>query len=309
MVLAMVRFPPFDSLVAFEVVARSGGMTSAARELGLTQSAVSHRIRRLEDYVGVQLFERNGAVLVLTATGVTLLDEATDILSRSARIKERCIASQAPRTLRIGAYGALADYWLIRRLPAFASAHPGILLEVGSIENGVPEQFAQADVRIGWVPVSEAKSTSTQMVLHPECVFPVGAPELLEKAEFAELRDAIAALPLLHKQAPGQGSEWSWEFWFERLALGTPAREAVRFSSISSVIHAAISGSGLALIRSMLASDALRDGRLVRLLPPEQDIQSSKVHVLRWPSWRIGDPSVRAFTDWFRTEATLTMSS
>lgn len=290
-------------MIAFEVVARLGNMTSAARELGLTQSAVSYRIRRLEDFMGRRLFERNGSTLNLTSSGAMLRAEVQELLTRSAQLRERCIATEAHSVLRIGAYGALADHWLVRRIKGFADAHPGIVLEVALIENEAPERFATADVRIGWVPLSEAKSTSTQMTLHREHVFPVGAPSLL--ADIGKLRsyEALAFLPLLHKQSPGQGPEWSWDSWFNRLALGTPARETMRFSSIGPVISAAIEGTGLALARSMLVRDALQDRRLVRVLPQELNMLSTKVHVLRWPTWRIGDPRVRAFVEWFSNEA------
>lgn len=303
MVSDMSRFPPFDSVVAFEVVARLGSMTGAARELGLTQSAVSHRIRRLEDFMGLQVFERNGSALNLTSSGSLLCAEVQELLARSAQLRERCIAAEAPSVLRIGAYGALADHWLVRRLKGFTDAHPEVVIELAVIENAAPERFSAADVTIGWVPVSEARSTSTQMALHREHVFPVSAPGLLADHGNPQSYDALSSLPLLHKQSPGQGPEWSWERWFDRLGLGSPARETIRFSSIGPVISAAIDGAGLALVRSMLVRDALQDGRLVRLLPPEFDMLSTKVHVLRWPTWRVGDPRVRAFAGWFSKEA------
>jgi LysR family glycine cleavage system transcriptional activator len=292
-------------MVAFEVVARLGNMTSAARELGLTQSAVSHRIRRLEYFMGRRLFERNGPTLNLTSSGATLRAEVQELLARSAQLRERCIADEAQSVLRIGAYGALADHWLVRRIKGFTDAHPDIVLEVALIENETPERFATADVRIGWVPFSEAeaKSTSTQMTLYREHVFPVGAPSLLAGIGRHPSYEALASLPLLHKQSPGQGPEWGWDSWFDRLDLGTPSRETMRFSSIGPVISAAIGGTGLALARSMLVQDALQDRRLVRVLPQELDMLSSKVHVLRWPTWRIGNPRVRAFVKWFSNEA------
>ncbi len=140
-------------------------------------------------------------------------------------------------------------------------------------------------------------------MLHREHVFPVGAPGLLVGLGKRQSYEALASLPLLHKQSPGQGPEWGWDSWFNRFALGTPPRETMRFSSISPVISAAIQGKGLALARSLLVRDALQDRRLVRVLPQELDMLSTKVHVLRWPTWRIGDRRVRAFVMWFSNEA------
>lgn len=303
MIETMRPFPPFDSVVAFEAVARLGSMTGAAGELRLTQSAVSHRIRRLEDFLGLQVFERNGSGLTLTAGGAALCSDVKDLLARSAQLRERCVAAEAPRVLRVGAYGALADHWLVKRLKGFADAHPGVVLEVVTVENLALDRLASADITIGWVPVSEAKSTSTLTVLHREHVFPVGAPALVSNCADLPSYEALRALPLLHKHSPSQGPEWTWERWFDRLGIGPPASPAMRFSSIGPALHAAIEGVGIALARSLLVRDALRDGRLVRLLPPEMDMLSTKVHVMRWPAWRIGDPQVRAFTQWFGREA------
>jgi DNA-binding transcriptional LysR family regulator len=115
----MSRLPPFDALIAFEATARLGSMTRAATDLFLTQSAISHRIRRLETFMGVQLFERGTAGLIPSAPGQAILDRMPSVLDALAELRTRCLAAAAPMRLRVGVGAALADNWLVRRLPQF----------------------------------------------------------------------------------------------------------------------------------------------------------------------------------------------
>ncbi|CAN0451433.1 unnamed protein product, partial [Phaeothamnion confervicola] len=177
----MHRMPPFDALVAFESAARLGGMTRAASELGLTQSAISHRIRRLEDFMGTALFVRRNAGLALTAPGQALLDGFREVLEGAAELRTRCLSAVAPDRLRVGVGSALADNWLVRRLPDFRTRHPGVAIELAVVENEAPERIANLDLRILWVSASEARPSSTQRPLFREHVFPLCALSLLPK--------------------------------------------------------------------------------------------------------------------------------
>ena len=118
----MRALPPFDGLIAFDAALRHRSMTRAAGELGLTQSAISHRLKKLEGFVGARLLDRTGGGLLPTAAGVTLAEGLGRLLDEMAELRARSRASVRPRTLKIGLGSALANYWLVRRLPAFASA-------------------------------------------------------------------------------------------------------------------------------------------------------------------------------------------
>lgn len=120
----MSQLPPFDALIAFETPARLGGMTRAADELGLTQSAISHRIRRLEEFMGTQLLLRQNGGIIPTPAGSALLDALKDILDSAADLRSRCLAGAAPNRLRVGALArsmlvadALAERRLVHVLP------------------------------------------------------------------------------------------------------------------------------------------------------------------------------------------------
>lgn len=296
----MTQLPPFDALVAFSAALRAGNMTRAAVELGLTQSAVSHRIRRLEEFMGTPLLLRHNAGLAPTPAGQSLAEGLADLLEKIAGLRERCLSAADPGALRIGVGAGLAHNWLLRRLPDLADRHPRLSIELVVVESEAPEQVAGLDVRIHWLPVSELHATTTQRPLFQEQVFPVCHPSLLP-ADFVPGDPAVLRhLPLLHKGPAGRATsaEWSWPAWLERLGLPPRPRESLRFASIGPAIAAALEGAGVVLARTLLVHDALADGRLVRVLPVPQSLPCGRAHVVRWTIARCADDRVRRFVAW-----------
>jgi LysR family transcriptional regulator, glycine cleavage system transcriptional activator len=300
----MRNLPPFDGLVAFEATSRHRSMTRAASELGLTQSAVSHRLKRLETFMGSPLLDRRHGGLDLTPAGVALCDSLVKLLNDMEGLRAQSRASMRPKVLRIGAGQALSQYWLIRRLPRFAMSFPDIAIEIVDVNSGAQARAADVDLQILWLPGASARASSTQRPIFQESVFPVAAPELLPHGRPLEDVTALARLPILHKGPPGRndGAEWSWPIWFERLGLSDRVPQGLRFDTIGMAIAAALDGAGVALARSLLAHDALEDGRLVRVLPRSCDVASSKIHVVRWPAVLAGDQRVLAFAHWIGDE-------
>src|SRR5262249_46965573 len=241
-IAGMSRLPPLDALIAFEATARLGGMTRAALELGITQSAVSHRLRRLEAFMGTALLARRNSGIAPTPAGELLLGRLADLSEDLNGLRAQCLAIAAPDRLRVGIGAALADNWLVRRLPDFAARHPRVTIELVVVENEAPERSANLDVRILWVPASEARASSTQRPLFPAHVFPVCHPKLLPAGFRSGDPAVLGRVPLLHKHSHGQGEEWSWPAWFARLKLKAKAREMLRFTSIGPAIAAAIAG-------------------------------------------------------------------
>ena len=300
--LPMRRLPPFSELVAFEAVARHLSFTRAAAELCVTQSAVSHRVSRLEKYFGTKLINRLNPGIALTDAGVALLPELAATLDRLSRLGMR-----RERRLRVAAGNALCTWWLAGRLSSFMAQRPGVsieLLPVGNENVAVPE----VDVRILWVKAGDLASNVPQATLGNEHVFPVCSPKLLPNGR--PLRDtrALGSMKLLHKSAHGAG-EWTWSVWFERLGLeGKPRGGELRFADLSLVLSAAVDGSGLALARSLLAHDALRDGRLIVPAVGVEPLVSVKTHVARWRRDKADDPDINAFVTWMVSEAQATLA-
>jgi LysR family glycine cleavage system transcriptional activator len=301
----MRTLPPFDGLIAFDATLRHRSMTRAAAELGLTQSAISHRLRKLEGFVGTRLLDRTPGGLSPTAAGVTLAEGLGRMLDEMAELRARSRASLRPQTLKIGLGSALANHWLVRRLPAFASAHPDVAIELCIVEGDVQARALDLDMQIRWIPKAGARATSTQRLLFDEMVFPVAVPSLLPRGRSLREPDVLGTLPVLHKGIAGRndGDEWSWPVWFERLGVGAPVRAGLRFDNLGTAITAALQGSGVVLARSLLVHDALAEKRLCRVVSPDWDMMCSKAHVIRWPAALAGDRRVALFADWVTGEA------
>jgi LysR family transcriptional regulator, glycine cleavage system transcriptional activator len=304
----MVRhLPPFAPLVAFDAVARHRSFTRAAEELGVTQSAVSHQIRRLERFYGVQLLLRLNPGVELTAEGTILRGELAILLDNIAGLTPRLRRRPGLRTIRLGAGTALAGWWLVRRLPSFQQAHPDITVEFEPI--GTEQDAARSvDLRIVWTSLVEARPNSTQAPLFQERVVPVCAPCLLPGGKpLADPAD-LAELPLIQKGA-GPTGEWSWEFWFKALALHRTVPRGPVLRDLGLCLTSAVEGGGVALGRSLLIADAVADGRLMPALSATPRVSSSKVHVARWRPELIGDRVVQLVVNWLARESSLTIAS
>jgi LysR family transcriptional regulator, glycine cleavage system transcriptional activator len=301
----MRTLPPFDGLIAFDAAIRYRSMTLAATELGLTQSAVSHRLKKLEVFIGAQLFNRTAIGLSPTSAGASLLEGLGKLLDEMAALRARSRAAIRPATLKVGIGSALAQHWLVRRLPRFAASYPGIGLELVAIETEIQARAADVDVQILWLPKGVARATSTQRPLFDERVFPVAVRRILPGGK--PLRDPteLRNLPILHKGAVGRndGAEWSWHAWFERLGLGSHVPVGLRFDTLSLALAAALEGTGAVLARSLLVHDAIAERRLCRVLPRSWDLPSGKAHFVRWPGVLSGDKRVASFTAWLAKEA------
>ena len=299
----MRRLPPFPELVAFEAVARHLSFTRAAAELCITQSAVSHRVSRLEKHFGAKLIRRINPGIALTEAGAALLPELQATLDHLAGLGVR-----HERKLRVAAGSALCTWWLAGRLALFMKQRPGISVELVPVENDVAT-IPEVDVRILWVGEGEDAPRETQASLFNEHVFPACSPSLLPNGCPLSRVDDIAAMTLLHKSERASG-EWSWDVWLNRLGIGKQRRAGeLRFGDVSLVLSAAVDGAGVALVRSLLAYDALRDGRLTIPVAGVEPMMSTKKHVARWRRSKASDPDIKAFVDWLAAEASKTVAS
>jgi LysR family glycine cleavage system transcriptional activator len=271
------QMPPFAGLLAFEAVLRRGSMTLAADELGLTQSAVSHRLSALERFFGVPLLERLNPGLRATEAGLRLARELAPLLGTLAGLRRRIADPPGPRAFRLGLSTPLLAWWLSPRLPSLCNDFPDLSIEVCTWDTPAEAARTEVDLALLWLP--RGKSEEARELLFPsESVFPVAAPKLLGANPLsADWRK----LPLLAKGRRGEetGREWAWSTW---LGADAPVREAMRFRDISSALQAAQDSGGVTLARSLLAADALRGRRLVRLVSPDEGRLCSKLQVARW---------------------------
>lgn len=288
----MRRLPPFGALRAFEAAARHLSFTRAAQELCVTQAAISHQVRQLEDWLGEPMFTRRGHSLTLTRKGASYLAALSQAFDRIAgatgRVRE---AEEGP--LRITVLPSFASRWLLPRLPAFRASHPEVDLRVtSSLEIWEGGAEFDAGIRSGLGRWAGLKAD----LLARESLSPVCSPALaLGPPLLAEPAD-LASVPLLHDQ-PRAG----WEQWCRHANVSLDLSQGPVFNDSALVLQAAVEGQGVALGRLTLAADDLRKGRLVRLF--DLVLPNDYSYWLVYPRAAAQRPGLVEFRRWLLEEA------
>jgi LysR family transcriptional regulator, glycine cleavage system transcriptional activator len=256
--------PPLSALGALEAVFRLGSVTRAARELHLTQSAVSHRLRGLEAQLGVELLGRHGRGVRLTSDGVRLARAAGEALQL---LRDAVVAvTRKPSTrdvLSISCSPSFAIRFLVPRLSAFRAEHREFDLRVAADDVPVDPERSGVDASVRLAAGPSAGLACERLI--DEVVFPVASPRLLERKPALRSPKDLAAHTLLHDEAlADEPSRVGWAAWLAaaRTPQVDPSR-GVRFSHAYLALEAALAGDGVALARRTLVADDLVRGRLV----------------------------------------------
>ena len=255
--------PPLSRLPAFDAAARHESFTTAAAELGLTQTAVTKQIAALEADLGTALFERRNRAVFLTeagrALGRVVAGALADIAAETARLR-----GGGPRGgLVLHCQLCEAFYWLMPRLSRFHERHPGIEVRVVSALaplTSAPEPFDVAIQTTGR-PSGSARLAFTA----PDEIFPVAAPGLVPPEALPLPPEALARQPLLsHRVLP---QDWmDWPDWFAALGHAAPREtRTICFDSFPLVLQAAVAGQGIALGWRNTVSGLVAEGKLVRI--------------------------------------------
>jgi LysR family glycine cleavage system transcriptional activator len=290
--------PPLAAVRAFEAAARLRSFTLAARELGVTQSAVSRHIRGLEDHFSTLLFERHGRLVSLTPAGEAYFGPITEAFaimrSASRQLRRR---SRSANQLTISMLPSVASLWLAPRLADFTARHPRIELHVHASRALVDFALDGVDVGIryglGDWPGAIAHFLAAE-TLTPVCSAEFASQHFYQPNAVAEL----LALPLLADDLPDH-----WQAWRSAAGLtsGSSALAGPRFDDSASLYLAAANGSGVALGRSLLVERALREGQLVA--PFDLRVPATYSYWLVTPSRGEPSPPTRLFMRWAREQA------
>jgi len=208
----MPRIPSLDALRIFVVAARHLSFTEAAAELNLTQSAVSHRIRGIEEELGLSLFNRLTRRLELTPQGRALahrLDHAISEIDKSILDLSKI---DDDRPLKVTMLPSVASHWLIPRLARIRNRHPEVDVQVIADPRLLDLRAEGIDlaIRFGRRPNASYHVTS----LMNDRVIPVCTPDLLREHGPVDSIEALLAMPLLHDSATvDDGSDSDWKSW------------------------------------------------------------------------------------------------
>jgi LysR family glycine cleavage system transcriptional activator len=289
-----MMLPPLNGLRTFEAAARHLSFTRAAAELHVTQAAVSHQIRALEERLGVKLFQRRGRGLVLTEAAQTYLGEIRGAFERIGEATRRLQARDALGTLTASVLPSFTAKWLLPRLGRFRAAHPEIDLRLSSSEEMV--DFARDDFDLA-IRTGRGRwpGLRADLVLTEE-LFVVCSPKLVERQKLDRPED-LRQHTLLHDEPRDR-----WAVWLKRVGIDDidPWR-GPGFSQSNLVIEAAVEGQGVALVGGTLAAEDLRAGRLVRPLAASSPTDYS--YWLVCPEATAERPKVAAFRAWLLAEA------
>ncbi|HET6520811.1 MAG TPA: LysR substrate-binding domain-containing protein [Geminicoccaceae bacterium] len=288
----MLQHIHLSLLRAFESAGRTGSFRSAAGELNLTPSAVSHAIRKLEQTLGVNLFDRDGRAVHLTAEGEAMMrhvGRAFEELRRGVEL----VATRGPQLLRLHSAPSFAAQWLTPRLARFLRDHPGveIRLSAGTDYTKFSSDEFDADIVYG----GSRQEGLVVVPLGEETVAPLCAPEIAR---------AVHTPVDLFQQVliESDNKQIRWSAWFARNGLPAPRPQGMRFDRSFLAIAAAADGLGVALESLRLAEREIAAGRLVRPLAGRAEDIRYVGHYLVFPRSARQRHTLRLFIAWLGLE-------
>ena len=287
--------PPLNALRAFEAAARHLSFTKAAAELNVTQGAVSHQVKALEDRLGLKLFHRRHQGLVLSEAGQTCQPFVREAFDRLAAGFESLRARDNAGMLTVSVSPNFAAKWLVGRLGRFTTEHPDIDLRISAAMHHV--DFASEDVDVA-VRHGEGNWPGLHVTrLAAEVLFPVCGPRLLAGPNPLRRPQDLLHHTLLHLD-----TREDWVKWLDAAGVhGMDLSRGAVFDQVSLAMDAAIGGQGVALSRSALAAADLLAGRLVRPFGP--DLRVAYAYYIVCPKPTAERPKISTFRDWLLAEA------
>jgi LysR family glycine cleavage system transcriptional activator len=246
-----------NAVKAFEAAARHLSFTRAAEELFVTQAAVSHQIKALEDFLGLKLFRRKNRSLLLTEEGQSYFLDIKDIFIELGEATNRLLARSAVGSLTVSMSPSFAIQWLVPRLAKFSEKNPDIDVRIKAVDSDASSLTDDVDVAIyygqgNWPGLRADK-------LRNEVLIPVCSPLLLNGPKPLIQPSDLKLHTLLH-----DSSRQDWQAWFRQCGVtDINVNQGPIFSHSSLVLQAAAHGQGVALGYSVLARPDIKAGRLV----------------------------------------------
>src|ERR1700677_1352707 len=289
--------PSLNGLRAFEAAARHMSFTRAADELNVTQTAVSHQIRRLEEQLGMTLFIRQNRALLLTREAQDYLPSIRSAFEDLRRATAKLRRTDQEGRLTVSTTASLATKWLVSRAAAFQDANPGIEVRITNSTHLVDFQREEVDMAVRYGHGNWPGSRADWLMA--EHIFPVCSPELVNTGPLREPED-LAHHTLLHTTV----SREDWQLWLT--AAGLPASIATRrgmtFDQGFMAIQAAMEGLGVALGRFHLVEADLAAGRLVA--PFDTVLPQDAGYYIVAPEATAETAKIVRFRDWLIASAT-----
>ncbi|MCP9269408.1 transcriptional regulator GcvA [Xenorhabdus sp. XENO-1] len=262
------RLPPLNALRVFDAAARHLSFTKAAEELFVTQAAVSHQMKSLEDFLGLKLFRRRNRSLLLTEDGQSYYLDIKEIFTAINDATRKLQARSAKGALTVSLSPSFAIQWLVPRLSGFNQSFPGIDVRIQAVDREEDKLADDVDVAIFYGRGHWPGMRTDR--LYPEYLLPVCSPSLLMGERPLKTPADLVRHTLLH-----DSSRRDWQAYIRQLDMQQQinVQQGPIFSHSSMVIQAAVHGQGVALANNVMAQNEIDAGRLVC---PFNDVLVSK---------------------------------
>ena len=283
---------PFDissvslsALRAFEAAARHLSFTRAGLELSVTQAAISHQVKGLEERLGLELFRRTPRGLVLTDEGRALMVPVSDTFERLSRALGQFEGGRLKEVLTVGAVGTFAVGWLLERLPDFQTRHPAIDLRLLTNNNKVDLAGESLHYAIKF-------GDGAWHCIHSEKIMDAPCSAVCSPQTASRLRvpSDLADFPLLRSYRASD-----WPQWLEKAGVQGIAARGPLFDSSWIMVQAALRGEGVALVPVAMFRRELECGLLVKPFDIEADLGGYWLSRLMS---RPQSPAMTLFRDW-----------
>lgn len=288
----MLTLPSLNGLRAFEAAARHLSFTIAAEELHVTQTAISHQIRRLEEQLGRKLFERRNRALALTPDAETYLPAIRAAFEDLRQATTRLQRLGRDDVLTVSTTASLAAKWLVTRVAAFQDAHAGIEVRITTSSHLVDFRRDQVDMAVRYGRGSWPGIRADWLMA--EDIFPVCSPALLAGPKPLNRPEDLADHTLLHATTARE----DWQLWLT--AAGLPRsfaeKRGLTFDQSFMAMQAAIEGLGVALGRSRFVETDIASGRLV--VPFDVRLPTDAGYYIVAPLQTAGTPKIALFRQW-----------
>lgn len=281
---------PLNALRAFEAAARHCSLTKAGLELRVTQTAISHQVKSLEEVLGVKLFRRLPRGLALTDEGMSLAPILTDAFRHLRATLSQFEDGHFREVLTVGAVSTFATGWLLPRLQSFRDEHPYVDVRLMTNNNRVDLAGDGLDIAIRFGDGTWLGTEAVHLLDTP--LAPMCSPLLAQGlGEPADMRGC----ELLRSYRLDE-----WKRWFEIVGVAPPPIRGLIFDSSLALAQAAAQGAGVALLPVKMFQRELEVGRLVQ--PFEVEVPAGG-YWLTWLKSRRETGAMKAFRNWLLAQA------
>jgi len=291
------NIPPLRSIKAFEASARLLSFTLAAQELHVTQAAISHQIKNLEQLTGIQLFERFNRSLKLTFEGRLYMVSIRSALESIEKATRQLKSRDTSGTLNISLMPSFATKWLSKRIWRFQQQNKTLDVRISAFEWLTDFKKDDCDIAIRYSANPSYPGLKSELFLEEE-VFPVCSKQLYESYDGKLSVERLLKANLCHEDFTSE----DWHDWFSAAGLQTkPNLRGMRFSHMATMLEAVENHQGFALGKTTLVQDDINRGLLIA--PFDIKIKSQMSYYLVYPENTEGDQKLQMIRQWLIAEA------